>query len=238
MNPRIDDVLRADAPGAEPPDPDDGYGWLRFPCPFCGKPRAAVNYEVGMFICHHDSCRERRWARPDEAGPGDWLTSRYKLQIEQAITNVRRRYGGWIKGEDVYDLWQYAWLALIVFDETGLLDDWESNVGGNPNQMDRYVLRAVDCDLMDWAKKLYRRKRREWLEPGGDKDDWRISPSAIESPEDAVMWVSWPTLGKLIRDGKTEQEIADDEGVSVRTVQRRAAKEKADAREFYVTTSL
>jgi len=238
MNPRrIDDVLRGEIPGAELPDPGDGYGWLRFPCPFCGKPRAAVNYTIGMFVCHHGSCGERRWARPDDAGPGEYLKCRYEMQIRQAVKNVRRRYGGWIKGEDVYDLWQHAWLMLAEYDETGQLDDWESEVNGDPNQLDRYVLNAVNCDLMDWAKKLYRRKRGEYLSEPDVLDRTQLR-SADESPEDIAMWINWPTLEMLIKDRMTEQEIAAEMGVSVRTVKRRAAEEKAEAREFYVTTLL
>ena len=236
---RIDDVLRERTRAdLELPAPDAGKPrkWHRFTCPFCGRPRAAVNYAVGVFVCHHAGCRVK--IAPEPANRDGWTLHRFRFQLAQAVTNTQRKYGRWVatseRGRRQYDdLWQQARLTLIEFDTSGQIDAWESDVSGDQNQLDRYVLRAVDCDLMDWAKKIYRAKNREQSQPGTVIDGRSQLRADDESPEDAAIWISWPTLKLKFKYGMTVKEIAAHLGVSESTVKRRIAGEMADAEKTY-----
>lgn len=251
-------VLRRQAPDAELPESSSEHPrkWLRFPCPFCGKDRASINYALGLFACHHAGCRKRIWAR--QANPDNWLSDRFQFQLSQAVSNVQGKYGQWVSGENAKDLWQHSRMMLTEYDRTGQLDSWEADVDGDPNQLDRYVLQALNGDLSNWAAKLVRRARGEddliedekvkageygRTRTGGKASDRagkeyrnEIRPRG-ESVEDIAMWISWPTLELKFRQGLTKREIAKLRGVSVRTVDRSYAKEMADARQTYTEKS-
>jgi len=94
------------------------------------------------------------WANPENADPDNWLACRFQFQLSQAVRNVRGKYGGWIKGENAKDIWQHGRLTLVEYDRAGQLDSWEADVDGDPYQLDRYVLRALGCDLMGEVPEL------------------------------------------------------------------------------------
>lgn len=227
----IASVIRERVNGDLPDEPEDNRRkWIRFPCPFCGKDRAAINYALDLFICYHADCRVRIWARPVTAD--DYLVRRFVLQVEQAVRNTRGKWGQWIDRHDAEDLEQYAWLEVSGYDRKGELDDWEAKVNGDPNQLDRFVLSALNRDLANWAKKLHRAKQRLTV----------TSPEVIErteiaskdpTPGEAVIWLSWPTLELKFRYGYTMREIAKIKGVSLRTANRRYAEEMSDAEKTY-----
>ena len=208
--------------------------WLRFPCPFCGKERAAINYALDLFVCYHADCRVRIWAKHRFADPAGYLPHRFQFQVDQAVRNVRAKWGRWIddidardKGEDAA---QYARQRLIEYDSGSEMDNWESKVDGNPDQLDRFVLRALNCDLHDWAKKLKRQRERLSLtDPQYMESEQAQLYSKEMSPEDNAIWRSWPLLELRFRYGYTNREIADALGVSTRTVDRRMAEELAEA---------
>ena len=59
------------------------------------------------------------------------------------------------------DLRQQASLLICASDKTGEIDDWEAKVGGDPNQLDRFVLQALNKRLSNYARGIVRQKRRE-----------------------------------------------------------------------------
>ena len=93
----IAEVLRGQVPGAELPESsaENPRKWLRFPCPFCGKDRAAINYGLNIFTCYHVDCRVTLSTRPAYADPAGYLADRFRFQIDQAIRNTRTKYGDW-----------------------------------------------------------------------------------------------------------------------------------------------
>jgi hypothetical protein len=228
---RIADVLRQQSPDAELPEPsaEQPRKWLRFPCPFCGKDRAAINYALDLFVCHHDECRQRIWAREDSADPDNWLSDRFQFQLSQAVRNVQGKYGRWVKGENVKDLRQYGEMMLIEYERKGQLDSWEADVDGDPDQLDRYVLAALNGDLLNWMEKLVRSRRREALSADYQT---QIRPTD-ESVEDTITWVAWPTLGLRFKWQLTVAEMARSLGISESTVKRRLRGEMAEAKRFY-----
>jgi hypothetical protein len=218
--------------------------WLRFPCPFCGKSRAAINYALNLFICYHADCRVQIWARHRYADPARYLANRFQFQIAQAVRNTRGSYGEWVvtregRGDKQVEKWddlrQEAYQALAGYDQSGQLDQWEADVDGDPDQVDRYVLQALNRDLSNWAMKIVRRGR------GQERlfDDVKLGVRTLvyqpeESVEDSATWISWPTLGLRFKEGLTVREIASMRGVSVRTTEQRMAHEMAEARRFYL----
>lgn len=212
------------------PDKHHPRKWIRFPCPFCGKDRAAINYRLDLFICYHADCRERIWARPVTAD--DYLVRRFVLQVEQAVRNTRGKWGGWIDEHDAKDLEQFAWESVIQYDGNGQLDDWEAKLNGDPDQLDRFVLTALNRDLADWARALNRAKKRTLVTDPEDISRTEATQRA-EMPDDVIMWVDWPTLEMRFRYLYTVKEISKLRGVSMRTTNRRYAEELADAEKTY-----
>ena len=112
----------------------------------------------------------------------DDITVRFRHQVDQAVRNTLARYGRWIEAED---LRQYAQERLLEYRRLGKVAQWRAKVGEDENQLDRYALRDLNCDLADWVRKAMRRMSRESLVSGLDN----ASPLA-ESPEDSAMWIS------------------------------------------------
>src|SRR6266446_10688018 len=112
---------------------DDGRKWLRLPCPFCGKKRAAISYEIGLFKCFHDDCGVKLWRSRHDAE----TITRFHFQIEQAARNTKAKWGKWIEW---HDLNQQARQLVIEYDRSGKIEDWEADLSGDENQVDRYML--------------------------------------------------------------------------------------------------
>lgn len=221
---KIGNLIKDQVPNADLPAPIEGKRWLRFPCPFCGKPDAAINYQVGWFECYHESCQVKICTRGTPE-----IVWRFTAQIGQAVRNVNAKYGRWVK---IVDLRQQAFLEVIGYDQLGKLDDWEMDVKGDPDQLDRFVLQALNCDLLNFADKTMRRIKRE----DSKRPDAPILSQARptdESVEDRTIWVSWPTLELRFRYNLTDREIAERLGISLRTAKRRIATELADAATTY-----
>ncbi len=256
MGTGIGDVIRREAGRDVDLPEDDGRRWLRFPCPFCGKLRAAISYEIGLFKCFHADCDVKKlWVSRDDAE----TIRRFWLQIEQAVRNTKSKWGKWVSWSDLN---QQARQFVIEYASSGLIDDWRYDLDGDETQVERYLLRELNCDLGNWLRKIVRRKRKEAQlasDTIGDLDVIihrpqtasrhrprdpiqeglrRVSRPWQESPHNVVMWVSWPTLEMRYRFGMTDEQIAGELGVSVKTVRRRAASEMSDARDTYQERSL
>ncbi len=96
---------------------DDGRRWLRSPCPFCGKPRAAISYEIGLFICHHADCGMKLWR--ELPGAGYRAIARFRLQIEQAVRNIE---SSWRKRFSEHDVIQQVRLFVIEYVKPALCE--------------------------------------------------------------------------------------------------------------------
>jgi hypothetical protein len=188
----ITDVLRRDCGfGLDVPK---GDGWLRMPCPFCGRSGgtanqgaqrapAAVNHRVGWFTCH--ACGVRRSATYDSS-----VASRFTAVLRQAAYAAWRQFPGVLTLDEARS---HANERLAVYAgpddgscaEAGALERWEKKTEGNESQLDRYVLHALNCDLLDYGRKLIRRAERE--KPAGDGsacayDEHDGSPGAAPRP--------------------------------------------------------
>jgi hypothetical protein len=221
---KIEDMIRREAGdfALKLPEPDKSKHWIRLACPFCGKPRAAINYRSNVFVCFHADCQRKVCADSES-----WLYWRFKPQIIQAVSNTKSKYGKWVRREE---LRQQAAARVVEYEDSGQLESWEGDVGGDPDQVDRYVLRALNCDLLDHAKKLVRAKRREIVTDQDVKSEYGQQP---ESPEDAAIWVSWPMLRLRYKFDLDEAEIAKAFGVSLSTAKRELRAEFSEAEFTY-----
>ena len=229
----IGDELKRRIPNADLPDPDptNPDKWHRFPCPFCGKDRAALNYGVGMFRCFHDDCRVT--IGPERRPADSALIARFEFQLIQAMRNFRRKYSGVVRRHND-DIWQFARLLVIQYDRAGKIDTWEADHSGDQNLVDRNMLRELTCDLFDWGKGYIRRLRAEGRQTP-ESVGWGYS--AIGPVEDGVIdqltwadrWHRWSYLELRFRQGLSVGEIAREKGVSRRTADRKLAEEMADA---------
>jgi hypothetical protein len=232
MGTGIGDVIRRKAGrDVDLPADNESDRWQRFPCPFCGKPRAAINYAIGLFNCFHADCQVKIWASPPDGSDAPF---RFRLQINQAVRNVCAGTLAPYLDRERHDIRQQAREMVIEYEESGQLEDWAYDVHDDPDRLESYVLRALYCDLVQWALKIARRRET----PVGDAIERSEIRPAEETPHSVVMWVSWPTLEMKFRYGMTNEQIAKSLGVSVRTVKRRAASELADAKKTVVTESL
>lgn len=161
------------------------------------------------------------------------VAHRFRFQLVRAIRNIKTKYGEWIEERDAQ---QYAWQMLYCYDRTGDLDKWEADVMGDPNLPDRYVLQTLNYDLLKWAARIVRKKRREDRRTQGELDPRTALRPDEESVERNAIWLSWPTLALRCRFRLTDREIAEFTGVSISTARRRLAKELADAERTYRPT--
>jgi hypothetical protein len=165
----------------ELPEDTGKPGWSKhFVCVFCGsdgKKTAAINYRINYYKCfrcghdvsagrYHDRVwisETREWADhivPAGIGP----VSRYRAQINQAARNINGKYGAWAPEWAARD---HARLRVLIYAgppdvndaDAGQLPAWEDKAQFDFNEVDRYVLRALNCDLLDWAKARVRRGR-------------------------------------------------------------------------------
>jgi len=136
--------------------------------------------------------------------------------------------------------------------DSGALERWEKDAGSE-DQLDRYVLQALNMDLIDYGRKLIGQVKHEVSASDAAQivehadtvhEQWRI----IHLTEllDAKGYEDWtqmktggylndcPLLRAWKLDGMTQQEIADTLGWSLAKVERKIADEKAKVRkEFY-----
>jgi len=45
--------------------------------------------------------------------------------------------------------------------DAGQIEEWTEQVKGNPDQLDRFVLQALNCDLLNYARGRLRQNKRE-----------------------------------------------------------------------------
>lgn len=217
---RIEETIRREAGSLalSLPEPDKSRYWIRLDCPFCGKPRAVINYHSNVFACFHADCRRRLCADSES-----WLFWRFKPQIDQAARNTKAKYGRWVSWEE---LRQEGFACVAGYDDSGQLDSWESEVNGDPDQLDRYVLQALNGDLLNYAKKQVRAARADQEV----KSEYGQSP---DSPGDEAIWVSWPMLRLRCKFDLTDPEIAKAFGVSLSTAKREIKDELEEAKFTY-----
>jgi hypothetical protein len=155
------------------------------------------------------------------------LLHRFRLQIRHAANYIAdEKTGKYRQTIELDDARQEAALFTLEYLESGVLAGIERKAGGDPDQIDRYFLRELKCDMLNWAQKEYRDRKRQVdlyqpVDPYGSVD-YRLS---------------WPTLWMSAVERLTLGEIASVLGVSISTVQRRIEREKAEGREYFGSVS-
>jgi hypothetical protein len=93
--------------------------------------------------------------------------------------------------------------------------------------------------LSNWARATVRDDRAahgDMIEPdslewsNGETREVPFSDARLVEVDVADVWRKYPTLAAIIRDGYTEQELADAEGHTQQAINKRYAKELAQAR--------
>jgi hypothetical protein len=225
---RIDDVVRLQLGtfrDAGIPEPMEGKKWLRFPCPFCHGDRASISYEVGVFQCFHADCRKRF-----NAGKGyTWAVARFLPQIEQAVRNARVSFSKLLGGQQGYDdAWNFAAQRVAIYageipptgrdSDAGQLDEWEEQVKGDPDQLDRFVLRALNMDMLNYGRDRLRRNKRET--PVEPEKFGSVTGYITTGNLDA-----YPVLRMRYAEGKTREQIAGELKVPLARVKRMLSAE-------------
>jgi hypothetical protein len=166
------------------------------------------------------------------------------VQVKQAARKIQKQYPVLFDGKrGIDDAESYANLRLLIYAgkpavndaDAGILREWEAKPKDEQNKL---VLTALWRDLQDYAKKETPRYGKEILcDPSDSVLLWNASDDLAsggnsDRPGGATLWVKdaepdgslsrYPTLAAYYRDGETTQaEVAEELGVSVRTVQRR-----------------
>jgi len=158
---------------------------------------------------------------------------RFRAQIRSAAVSV---YGKYKRTLELDDTRQQAALLTLEYLDSGVLAGIARNAGDDPGQMDRYFLRELKCDLLNWAKKIHRAKERETFTAPAGFIEIRTRLVIENNPYDEVDFrMTWPILCMQVFDDMEIKEIAKELNVSPRTVNRMLAKEKSNAKEFYST---
>jgi hypothetical protein len=235
----IADEIRRRVPDADLPDPDpkNPDKWHRFPCPFCRRERAAINYAVNKFKCHHAKCGVT--ILTGKPAP-DLIVVRFHFQIKSAVDSLWTSFAGVLK-RHYPEAWQAAYKLVIEYDRAGLIDTWEADNSGDQNQVDRFMLRELSCDMKDWAIWFVRNFVRSGEDDFPDDYEDSFTFGDTEPPVEYQviwndLWRRWPYLDLRFRHGRTVEQIAEIEGVSSRTVKRQIAEEKIRARQTLETS--
>jgi hypothetical protein len=216
-----------------------GTGWQRVDyCLYCGQHKtAAVNHQIGWYECHHASCRKRLSAA------SVYAVRRFGPQISQAARNVRGKYGQWV---EQWEAERHATERVMVYcgppvpgdADSGMHDEWEARVNGDQERLNAYVLQALNCDLLDWAKAKVREARRtspediagwNWNAARTQRADAQRQLSAADRslPDLGFKASDYPYLYAREVEGLTVMQLAEREGVSPRTVKRQTRAERA-----------
>jgi hypothetical protein len=107
------------------------------------------------------------------------------------------------------------------------LKDWPAD------KADAYMAEQLDGWLKDWAVSTVRAGKRQRGEaesltlPDGSSRDVPDANAAdlMAEVEFADVWAKYPTVAAIIRDGYTEQELAEREGVSQPAIHYRYKRE-------------
>jgi hypothetical protein len=159
------------------------------------------------------------------------LAHRYERQIEKAIRDTIAAWDRsitWLRNE-VQDMRGYAWECLYRYERTGELDKWNAKVGGNQSRLEHYVYWALKRDLSNWVRSLSRRLDREGT-VAPEIADWLAEVKSSGNIDDVTMALSFPLLSLKAIYRLRDKDIAKALGISVRTVERRIEREKAQAR--------
>ncbi len=160
----------------ELPDPAPDKRWPRVPCcPFCGgRKTAAVNYDISWFKCfrcgNEASAGTYTQRTPiyssgevvvRDVPAGTDVIARHRAQIDQAIRNVRAKYGKWVPEWEARTVAEdrlllYAGEPSDNDSDAGKLPEWETQVNGDPDERrERAMAIALALHLpMKAARKL------------------------------------------------------------------------------------
>jgi hypothetical protein len=245
----------------ELPEDTGKPGWSKhFPCLFCGsdgKKTAAVNYRLGYykcFRCNHDVSagryRDRVWISEtrewaDRIVPaGTDPVSRYRAQIAQAARTINAKLPGYAPHDDALS---YARLRVLVYAgapdindaDAGQLPAWEDKAQFDFNEVDRFVLAALNADLLNWADKRARQARREgepvplsdaavqeFLSPDLQYDGKAFPTKRVKDAEPTGNLDGYPILRAVHQDGLSRADVARLLGISLATVDRRIRQER------------
>lgn len=152
------------------------------------------------------------------------LLHRFRRQIEYAGKFIAGKHSRMIDEDDAR---QQAALLTLEYLKSGKIDELQAKADDNPSLViEQLFQRELTCDLKDWAKsQLSDRKRAiKWAQGNLLRPD--------DDPVKEVDYrMSCPVLCMKVYDGMTSREIAKELGVSVRTVGRMIAEEKANGQE-------
>lgn len=156
---------------------------------------------------------------------------RFRLQIRSAADSVFDKYRYTVEREDAR---QEAALLVLEYLQSGVLAGITRKAGENPNQIDRYLLRELKCDLLNWAKRIHRIKQCEQLLPPEEIVEVRTRLAMESDPyEEVDLRMSWPLMSMRAFDRMGNRDIAKELNVSLRTVGRRIAEEIESIKEYY-----
>jgi hypothetical protein len=185
-----------------------------------------------------------------------WAATRFEPQVRQAARKCADKF----PSARFREALQHAYERVLIYAgspvpgdaDSGMLDDWEAAVDGDQDQLDRFVLQALNCDLLDWAKLRIARARREASYDDLDSDqppaqagaDWnwnqvrtrganasrRLAGSDRSKPDYGFSASDYPYLYAREVEGVTVEELAERDGVTVRTVNRKLWTERQHLR--------
>lgn len=162
---------------------------------------------------------------------------RFMPQIKQAAKNATRKYPSLRSDalsqdpkkadEEIAPEWTnllgVAAEQVVRLLDSGQIAEWEAGVGGDQNQVDRYVLQALNKDMLDYARKVIHDDDRtrlagKYRPDSGAVGDW-TEPDTGDLSE-------YPLLRMKHGEGLTQDEIAERLGIPARTVRREMKRER------------
>lgn len=164
------------------------------------------------------------------------MLRQYRYVIRSTALRVTRTFEPSLEFDDVLQDARVLFLSYAGFIPDGRLPgklhEWEQLSDGNRKRTQKLVTAQLRKDLnQHYGRELDKRLWTEPLEvtsPNKLPQENSFENAVISNLTDhGALRVDFPYLARKFLDGRTEEQMAKDDGISIRTVRRRVDAEKS-----------
>lgn len=172
---------------------------------------------------------------------GETVLRRFSVPMGMAVSQVLRDQGLEADSNVRDELEQEARIRVATYAglmpgwNSGILADWTRQAGGDEEQIKLLVTKQLKLNLAQILGRQLQKESRlvsldvmleNGIEPADSNWEERVIEDIDNRSEARQYRELYPTLARNVFDGLTQAEIAEQDGTTLRTVERHIAKEK------------